>query len=186
MATTYSDVFYRRYVTNGTAITALALNGNASVPALTVTAGSIYANTSSANIANVNASNVYVTGNATVTQIITAANLNATANIYTTGPITTAGNFTAPYVNSANAQHAFGMNAANILSTGTAILTYLGGNGGQINLDTGVITNTNSKRHPSCSVVFVYRQPWHGHVLQCDQSTQLVCSRHTSGPTLLI
>ena len=124
---------------SGTAITALALNGNVSVPALTVTAGSIYANTSSANIANVNASNVYVTGNATVTQIITAANLNATANIYTTGPITTAGNFTAPYVNSANAQHAFGMNAANILSTGTAILTYLGGNGGQINLDIGGI-----------------------------------------------
>ena len=262
--TTYSDVFYRRSLAGNTNITALALNGNVSVPALTVTAGNIYANTSSANIANVlisstgsvgyisfsspgaanapvitfsgemtglykagngqvaltsagvnsavfatntnggsfiysslsvtnaltaatmnvfsmnassmnasnvyvtgnvtvtqiitaanvnataniyttgpitsanvNASNVYVTGNATVTQIITAANLNATANIYTTGPITTAGILTAPYVNSANAQHAFGMNAGNIISTGTAILTYLGGNGGQINLDSG-------------------------------------------------
>ena len=186
MATTYSDVFYRRYVTNGTAITALALNGNASVPALTVTAGSIYANTSSANIANVlissvgglgyisfsspglvnapvitfsgevtglykagngqlgvtcngvnmatfannvnggssinsnltvtnaltaanvNASNVYVTGNATVTQIITAANVNATANIYTTGPITSAN-----------------VNASNVYVTGNATVTQI-------------------------------------------------------------
>ena len=161
MATTYSDVFYRRSLAGNTNITALTLQGNASVPALTVTGGSIYANTSSANIANVlissvgglgyisfsspglvtapvitfsgeltglykagtgqvaltstgvnsavfatntnggssinsnltvsnvltaanvNASNVYVTGNATVTQIITAANVNATANIYT-------------------------------------------------------------------------------------------------------
>jgi len=59
----YSDVFYRR---NGLGnVTALTLQGNASVPALTVTAGNIYANSSYFQVSYANIGNTAISSTGT-------------------------------------------------------------------------------------------------------------------------